>query len=183
MLAGFEKYRDSDTISRQGGDEFLIVLTELPDADAAAPILVKVMERLEEVFHTDGQDLFTSVSMGIAIYPDDGRDFATVLKKADTAMYRAKEAGRNTYRFFDDHMNVDAVENLSTRSGLRRALEQGEFVLHYQPQIDLTSGTMIGAVKGIGRRLVDRHRDRLGGRVAVKTGMNGDGFGAHDGLG
>jgi len=140
-----ECVRDTDTISRQGGDEFLIVLPELADADATIPVLVKIMERLQDPFDADGHELSTSVSIGIAVYPDDGEDFDTLLKRADMAMYRAKDAGRNAYHFFDEQMNVEAVEHLSMRNGLRRAVERGEFVLHYQPQIDLASGAVVGA--------------------------------------
>jgi EAL domain-containing protein (putative c-di-GMP-specific phosphodiesterase class I) len=91
-----------------------------------------------------GNELQITASVGVAIYPDDGRDLDTLMKKAETAMYRAKEAGRNTYRFFDAQMNVEAVEQLRLRHGLRRALDRGEFVLHYQPQIDLASGNLVG---------------------------------------
>ncbi len=140
-----ECVRDTDTVSRQGGDEFLVVLPELSDVDATAPVLVKTMERLQDPFHADGHELSTSVSIGITVYPDDGADFDTLLKKADMAMYRAKDAGRNAYRFFDEQMNVEAVEHLSMRNGLRKAVERGEFVLHYQPQIDLASGAVVGA--------------------------------------
>jgi diguanylate cyclase (GGDEF)-like protein len=139
-----ECVRDTDTISRQGGDEFLIILPELSEADATAPILVKIMERLQEPALADGHELTTSISMGVAIYPDDGDNFETLLKRADMAMYRAKDAGRNTYRFFDEQMNVEAVEHLTMRNGLRRAVERREFVLHYQPQIDLASGAVVG---------------------------------------
>ena len=140
-----ECVRDMDTISRLGGDEFLIVLPMLPDADAIAPVLVKLLGRMVDVFEIDEQELSTSASIGIALYPDDGADFEALLKKSDMAMYRAKESGRNTYRFFDDQMNVEAVEHLRMRNGLRKALGRGEFVLHYQPQIDIASGAMIGA--------------------------------------
>jgi diguanylate cyclase (GGDEF)-like protein len=140
-----ECVRDTDTISRLGGDEFLVVLPNLADPEAAAPILSKMMSRLVEPFAIDGHDLATSVSVGIAIYPDDGKDFDTLMKKSDTAMYWAKDAGRSTYRYFDEQMNVEAVERLSIGSGLRRALEQGEFVVYYQPQLDLASGAVIGA--------------------------------------
>jgi len=140
-----ECVRETDTISRQGGDEFLVLLPDLADAEATAPVLVKMLERLQAPFHTDGNELATSVSIGVALYPEDGRDFETLLKKADTAMYRAKDAGGNIYRFFDEQMNVEAVEHLSLRNGLRRALEQDELVLHYQPQIDLSSGRVVGA--------------------------------------
>jgi diguanylate cyclase (GGDEF)-like protein/PAS domain S-box-containing protein len=137
--------RDSDTISRQGGDEFVLILRELRGVDSCVPVLGKIMESLQEPFIWEGNELSTSASLGIALYPEDGRDFETLRKKADLAMYRAKEAGRNTYRFFDEEMDEEAVEHLLMRSGLRRAVERGEFLLHYQPQIDLGSGRIIGA--------------------------------------
>ncbi|MFA6311135.1 MAG: EAL domain-containing protein [Sterolibacterium sp.] len=139
-----EGIRDTDTVSRQGGDEFLILLSDLADADTIPPILAKLVKRLQETFWIDGHELSTSISVGVALYPDDGKDFHTLLKKADMAMYRAKDAGRNTYRFFDEQMNVEAVEHLAVRNGLRRALEHDEFVLHYQPQIDLGDGRVTG---------------------------------------
>ncbi|TRZ90375.1 MAG: diguanylate cyclase, partial [Rhodocyclaceae bacterium] len=140
-----ESIRDTDTVSRQGGDEFLIVLSDLTDADSIAPILDKLMKRLRDTCWIDGHELSTSISVGITLYPEDGEDFDSLLKKADMAMYRAKDSGRNTYRFFDEHMNVEAVEHLAMRNGLRRALERDEFVLHYQPQIDLADGRVVGA--------------------------------------
>jgi len=137
--------RDTDTISRQGGDEFLIMLTDLPEVDAATPVVQKLMEQFQVPFEIDGRELMTSISVGIAVYPDDGKDFDALLRKTDTAMYRAKDGGRNAYRFFDPHMNVEAVEHLSMRNGLRFAAERGELVLHYQPQIDLNTGKIVGA--------------------------------------
>ncbi len=137
--------RDSDTISRQGGDEFVLILRDLRGVDSCVPVLGKIMEALQEPYAWEGNELSTSASLGIALYPEDGRDFETLRKKADMAMYRAKEAGRNTYRFFDEEMDEEAVEHLLMRSGLRRAIERGEFLLHYQPQIDLASGRVIGA--------------------------------------
>ncbi len=136
--------RETDTISRQGGDEFLIVLSDLAGNEAIPPVLLKIREHLQTPFVCDGHELTTSASIGVALYPDDGRDFETLLKKADTAMYRAKDAGRNHYRFFDELMNVEAVEHLRIKSGLRRALAQGEFELHYQPQFELASDRVIG---------------------------------------
>ncbi|OIR03119.1 cyclic di-GMP phosphodiesterase Gmr [mine drainage metagenome] len=137
--------RDTDTISRQGGDEFLIVIPDLRDADDIAPVLVKIMERMQDPCRIEGNELTTSVSIGVALYPDDGGDFDALLKKADMAMYRAKDLGRNTYCFFDEQMNAEAVEHLSMRNGLRKALARSEFVLHYQPQIKLASGAVVGA--------------------------------------
>lgn len=137
--------RDTDTISRQGGDEFLIVLSDLRNVDAVTPVLTKIRERLQAPVEFDGNELTTSASIGVALYPDDGKDFDVLLKKADTAMYRAKDAGRNQYRYFDEQMNVEAVEHLQLKNGLRRALAQKEFELHYQPQFDLRSGAVTGA--------------------------------------
>jgi diguanylate cyclase (GGDEF)-like protein/PAS domain S-box-containing protein len=136
--------RDSDTISRQGGDEFLLVLRDLPDTEIVSAIVIKVMERLQEPVHLDGHELSSSASLGVAIGPDDGRDFETLRKKADLAMYRSKEAGRNTYHFFDPTMDAEAGEHLLMRNGLRRGLERQEFVLHYQPQYSLGTGALIG---------------------------------------
>ncbi|MDD5330682.1 MAG: EAL domain-containing protein [Sulfuricella sp.] len=140
-----ECVRDTDTISRQGGDEFLIVLADVSDTSSITSVAAKILERLAEPFEFDERDLSTSVSVGAAVYPDDGEDFDTLLKKADTAMYQAKEAGRNACRFFDRQMNLDADERYSLRNSLRLALERGEFALHYQPQIDLAGGAVIGA--------------------------------------
>ena len=136
--------RDTDTISRQGGDEFVLVLGGLHGSEGSLPVLTKIMESLQEPFVCEGNELSTSASMGVALYPQDGDCFDILRKKADMAMYRAKEAGRNTYRFFDEAMDEEAVEHLLMRSGLRRAIERGEFVLHYQPQIDIASGHVVG---------------------------------------
>ena len=137
--------RDSDTICRQGGDEFLIVLGNVADTDAITTVTEKILEALAPTFNIEGKELSTSSSIGIAVFPDDGRDIDTLLKRADTAMYHAKEAGRNAYSFFTEQMNLDAVEHQQIRVGLLHAMERGEFRLHYQPQIDLGSGKVIGA--------------------------------------
>lgn len=136
--------RETDTVSRLGGDEFLVLLPDLAGAEDAAQILAKLMEQMQMPFYADGHEISTSVSMGVTIFPEDGASFESLLKKADMAMYKAKGDGRNTYRFFDDAMDVEAVEHQFIRNGLRRALERNEFVLHYQPQIDLASGAIIG---------------------------------------
>ena len=136
--------RDADTISRQGGDEFVIVLGDVRDSEAVARIAEKIHQRMAEPFVIDNHALTTSFSIGIALYPDDGEDFDTLTKKADTAMYHAKQAGRNTHRFFAEQMNVQAVEHLQLENRLRLALKNNEFVLHYQPQLDLREGTIVG---------------------------------------
>ncbi|MDD5175329.1 MAG: EAL domain-containing protein [Sterolibacterium sp.] len=137
--------RDTDTISRHGGDEFLIVLADLRDPDAINSVAAKIHSLLTPPFNINSHELSTSPSIGVAVYPDDGRDFDTLLKMADTAMYQAKEAGRNTYRFFTERMNADALEQLNLGNALRHGLERKEFQLYYQPQVDLETGNIVGA--------------------------------------
>jgi diguanylate cyclase (GGDEF)-like protein len=136
--------RESDTICRQGGDEFLMVLGNQDSANASTPVLNTLLARVSALFLVDGHELASSASIGVAMYPDDGQDFETLLQKADTAMYQAKEAGRNNYRFFDEQMNVQALDHLFLKNGLRKAIERSEFVLHYQPQIELATGQVTG---------------------------------------
>jgi diguanylate cyclase (GGDEF)-like protein/PAS domain S-box-containing protein len=137
--------RSSDTVSRQGGDEFVVLLSEIEHGDAAASSAQKVIAALVAPHEVAGHQLHVTVSIGISIYPDDGPDAETLIKCADTAMYHAKEKGRNNWQFFEPHMNARAVERQSIEAGLHRALARGEFVLHYQPKIDLESGAMTGA--------------------------------------
>lgn len=137
--------RPTDTLSRQGGDEFLIIIGDVREAETVVGIAETVLAAMEPSFAIEGNELSSSLSIGIAIYPDDGRDFETLLRKADTAMYTAKASGRNTYRFFTEHMNLDADERLRIRHWLRQGLEHDHFVLHYQPQMDLASGAIVGA--------------------------------------
>jgi diguanylate cyclase (GGDEF)-like protein/PAS domain S-box-containing protein len=137
--------RETDTISRQGGDEFLVALTGLHNSEAVTSVSEKILQRMDQVFDIEGHTLTCSFSIGIAIYPEDGSDFDTLLLKADTAMYHAKDAGRNTYRFFTEKMNANAHERFRMQNCLRQAIEQGELQLHYQPQVDLTTGRITGA--------------------------------------
>jgi diguanylate cyclase (GGDEF)-like protein/PAS domain S-box-containing protein len=136
--------RETDSIGRQGGDEFAILVTGVEAVSAVSAVVLKVLQELAPPFVIDGQELAVSASMGIAMFPADGRDFETLLKRADTAMYHAKEEGRNTYRFFAEQMNVDANEHLLIRNSLRRGLERNEFVLRYQPKIDLSRNRVVG---------------------------------------
>lgn len=137
--------RNTDTVCRQGGDEFLIVLPNVSDVDVVTSLVVNILESVEKTIYVAEHALSTSPSIGISIYPDDSKNIDALYNLADTAMHHAKSAGRNTYRFFTDRMNSDAHEHQRTRVGLRRALENNELVLHYQPQIDLLSGSVIGA--------------------------------------
>lgn len=136
--------RHSDTVSRQGGDEFVLLLPYIGHAEDAAISAQKMLAALALPHHIERHDLHVSVSIGISIYPDDGLDAETLLKNADTAMYHAKENGRNNFKFFEQGMNARAVERQSIEASLRRALERQEFVLHYQPKINLHCGTMVG---------------------------------------
>ncbi len=139
-----ECLHETDTLCRQGGDEFLILMGDIREAEAASLTAETILACLGHPFVVDGQDLYMSASIGIAVYPDDGADFDTLFQRADIAMYHAKEMGRNAYRFFAEQMNADSSEYLGLRNGLRRALERNELLLHYQPQVDLRSGRVIG---------------------------------------
>jgi diguanylate cyclase (GGDEF)-like protein/PAS domain S-box-containing protein len=136
--------REIDTVCRQGGDEFIILLDDVASADAVASVARKILDILGKPFEIENHNLVTSFSIGIAIYPDDGRDITTLMKKADTAMYHAKESGRNTYRFHTEQMNLAASMRMMLESALRRALERHELQLYYQPQIDLADGQLLG---------------------------------------
>jgi diguanylate cyclase (GGDEF)-like protein len=136
--------RQSDTISRQGGDEFMALLTDINHPEDTALAVQKMLAAIALPHHIDQQDLHISASIGISIYPDDGMDAETLIKHADTAMYQAKDKGGTTYAFFEQEMTAHAIARQSTEASLRLALERREFVLHYQPLIDLHSGTIVG---------------------------------------
>ena len=136
--------RQSDTISRQGGDEFVLLLPTIEHAEDAALSAQKILAAFALPHHIDGHYLHISASIGISIYPGDGQDVETLIKNADTAMYHAKENGRNNYKFFEPSMNARAVQRQSVEASLRRALERQEFVLYYQPKINLHSGAITG---------------------------------------
>lgn len=136
--------RDCDTVCRLGGDEFVILVDDIASRDSAAMIACKILEALSSATVLKGREVSSSTSIGITLYPEDGADPDTLLKNADTAMYQAKESGRNTYRFYSSEMNSKALEQLLLANDLRRALERDEFYLDYQPQIDLHEGRIIG---------------------------------------
>ena len=136
--------RHSDTVSRQGGDEFVLLLSGIEHAEDAAQFAQKILADFALPHSIENHDLHVSVSIGIGIYPADGKDVDTLLKAADTAMYHAKENGRNNYKFFEPEMNARAVERQAIEASLRRALERQEFVLYYQPKITLHDGVIVG---------------------------------------
>jgi diguanylate cyclase (GGDEF)-like protein/PAS domain S-box-containing protein len=137
--------RTSDTISRHGGDEFVILLSEIAEAGDAAISAEKILAALAMPHAISELNVHLSASIGISIYPQDGRGAETLIKNADTAMYQAKGKGNNNYHFFEQNMNVRAVERQFLESSLGRALERQEFLLHYQPMVDLETGAITGA--------------------------------------
>ena len=137
--------RGSDTVSRQGGDEFVVLLSEVEQSEDAAITARRMLQAVAEAHSIDQHDLHVTTSIGVSVYPDDGLDAETLIKNADTAMYQAKENGRQSYQFFKPAMNVRAVERQSIEESLRRALERQEFALHYQPKINLRTGEITGA--------------------------------------
>jgi diguanylate cyclase (GGDEF)-like protein len=137
--------RAGDTVARISGDEFAVVLADLPRPDDAAVIAQKILESLSLVVNLHGQEVFASASIGIAIYPTDGQEPEALLAAADAAMYRAKESQRNTYQFFTAQMNQDLRSRAQLGLELHRALERDEFRLFYQPKIDLHTGRICGA--------------------------------------
>jgi len=135
----------SDTVSRQGGDEFVVLLSAVERLEDVAVTARKILAAVEEAHSIGANDLHISTSIGISVYPEDGRDAETLIKNADTAMYQAKDKGRLNYQFFTPAMTVRAVERQSIEESLRRALAQHEFTLHYQPQVNLKTGAITGA--------------------------------------
>ncbi len=137
--------RGSDTVSRQGGDEFVVLLSEVEHSDDAVISAKRILKAVEQTHCIDHHDLHVTTSIGVSIYPDDGLDAEALIKNADTAMYQAKENGRQSYQFFKPAMNVRAVERQSIEEGLQHALERQEFAVHYQPIINLKTGDITGA--------------------------------------
>jgi diguanylate cyclase (GGDEF)-like protein/PAS domain S-box-containing protein len=137
--------RGSDTVSRQGGDEFVVLLSELQNVEDAAILARRILKALAESHSIDHHELHVTTSIGVSVFPDDGPDAETLIKNADTAMYQAKENGRQSYQFFKPAMKVRAVERQSVEESLRRALQRREFKLQYQPKIDLGTGAITGA--------------------------------------
>ena len=140
-----ESLREEDTVARLGGDELAIVLGSLHGGTRhAATAAQEVLDKLSEPFELEGRDVFVSASIGISLYPQDGRDVPALLKNADTAMYMAKGGGRNAYHFYSEDLTIKACESLSLETDLYRALEREELLLHFQPQVSLQSGCIVG---------------------------------------
>jgi predicted signal transduction protein with EAL and GGDEF domain len=136
---------ESETIARFGGDEFTLLLPQVNNIEEATQHAQKIIELLASPFKLNNHELHVTTSIGMAFYPDDGENSEILLKNAETAMYRAKEQGRNNYQLYASIMNVSAFKQLLMENSLRRALEKEEFVVYYQPQIDIKTKKMIGA--------------------------------------
>jgi diguanylate cyclase (GGDEF)-like protein len=142
---GVARAQPEHAIARLGGDEFIVMVSDIERASDVAAIAQRLVQTLSEPMVLQGTEVFVGGSVGVALYPDDGRDIDTLLKNADTAMYRAKEQGRGAFQFYDASMNARALDRLKMETRLRRALERDEFVLHYQPRVDVPTGRIVGA--------------------------------------
>ena len=136
--------RENDTVARLGGDEFAIVLGSLERGTDAGLVAHKLVEAFKHPFEVDSWLLYVTASVGISLYPADGSDVDTLVHKADSAMYRAKDQSRDTFRFYTEDMTTSIFAQVSLEAALRQALVNEEFVLHYQPQLDLTTGRIVG---------------------------------------
>ena len=136
--------RDSDTVARLGGDEFTLLLPSLAVAEDAAVVAQKILDAVRYPFHVEGRELFVTTSVGISLYPDDGTDAETLIKNADTAMYQAKEQGRDNYQLFNAFINAKALQRIALEHGLRKALANQELSVHYQPIFDFRQNRITG---------------------------------------
>ncbi|MEA2417169.1 MAG: hypothetical protein QOI58_3826 [Thermoanaerobaculia bacterium] len=136
--------RDSDTVARLGGDEFTLLLPELTHAEDAALVAQKILEAVRYPFHIEGREFYITTSIGISVFPEDGPDAETLIKSADTAMYQAKEQGRDNYQLFNALVNAKALQRIALEHGLRRSLSHHEMAVHYQPIFDLRTGRITG---------------------------------------
>ncbi len=148
--------RTGDTVGRLGGDEFAIVLSNLGNAQNAQVVAQKILAGFNEPFRLEGAEIFVTTSIGITLYPDDSTEQDTLIKNADAAMYRAKEAGRNGYQFYTREMSERSIAQLNLEGGLRRALDRDEFLLYYQPK----AGVATGEITGFEALLRWRHPER-----------------------
>ncbi len=140
-----EAVRKVDTVARMGGDEFVIILTDIAHESDILQLLPDLLASIAQPILIDGHELSVTASIGISLYPNDGLDVSTLLKNADTAMYRAKDAGRSVFRYYTQEMNADAIDHLRLENDLRHAIKAGELIVYYQPQIESGTGRIVAA--------------------------------------
>jgi len=136
--------RESDTLARIGGDEFVIILPEQENINNVPNLLERILESISKPYIIDKHELSVTCSMGFSVYPDNGEDAETLLKNADNAMYQAKESGKNTFQFYTGEMHTQVRKRLELENGLRHALVENEFILEYQPKLDIKTDTLVG---------------------------------------
>lgn len=166
--------REGDTVARLGGDEFIVILDAMAAPDHTYLIAEKILDALSKPFSLQEREIFITASIGIAVYPDDGENYETLVRNADIAMYRAKEEGKNNYQIYSPTLNAKISERLKLENGLRHALERGEFLLFYQPKVDLASGRIIGTEALIRWRQPDKKNIILPGEfisLAEEVGL------------
>ena len=137
--------REGDTVSRLGGDEFIMLFPDITSPGDISRIAKKILESLTNVFELNDTEVYVTASIGISIFPENGDNVEILVKNADAAMYYAKEQGRNNYQFYGSAINASVLEKIRMQGNLRKALAQNEFILHYQPQVNLNSGKIVGA--------------------------------------
>ena len=168
-----DSVRTHDTIARQGGDEFIVLLTELQGHRGATLVAQKILDTLRAPFDLGGALQHVSGSIGIALFPDDGVDASTLLKNADTAMFHGKALGKNTYQFFTPQMNIAVKRRAALESNLRAAVQNGDFSLVYQPQVDLNTGEIV-ALEALVRWISEESGTMMPGEfipLAEETGL------------
>lgn len=136
--------RESDTVSRRGGDEFTFIVPDLAKPQDVAPLAQKIVETVSPPFHIENHEIHVTCSIGIAFYSLDSSDAEDLIKKADIAMYHAKEQGRNNFKFYREEINANSLERMELGNSLQRALDNGELLMYYQPQVDMNTGKIIG---------------------------------------
>jgi diguanylate cyclase (GGDEF)-like protein/PAS domain S-box-containing protein len=139
-----QSIREEDTLARQGGDEFIMIFGELKQWNDALWLAEKILQDIEKPYLLNGHEVIITASMGISLYPDDAKDATTLIKQADLAMYKAKKEGKNRHAFYTEELNVDSIHNLKMATQMRQGLERNEFILNYQPQVSLQTGSVTG---------------------------------------